>query len=402
MKKILILTLLIAVSFVYANGADAIKVKSSDYEIVEDAAITVPKLEDAVDNAQVVKETDTIRIVKLNDKLGIYDKRTHTFIFKPVLDTIDTFPNSDAEYKVRAKDFVGYLNTNTGANFLTNYDDIFLMDKYIKVKKSGKYGLLDKDGNMILQPAYQQVSVINSGDTEYISAKYDGKYKMFYNTGRLVPEKDLYTISNDSSYTLATDIKPIFKNTGNGTLTLYERAQYNDDGYYIEIKELKLPGKVKVASELPDVKKLNVNNTTNSLTINNKEFKIVNNNGRIGIDDLKGNEIVPAVYSSFDLKRPCEHFSTDVIVAKKGPYHTIYDLKGNLIAEQLPDKVNVYKSGKVYSYTYEGGKWILRNNKKELGNVVVTNTGYKFTKTAFTFVNLHKANELLLTILSAK
>ena len=219
---------------------------------------------------------------------------------------------------------------------------------------------------------------------------------MFYKTGKLIPDNDLYSITYDSSYTLANNLKPIFKNYKRDNTILYERAEYKDNMVY-EIKELKIPEKVKV-SELNKLEK-NVKNHT--IQINNKEYLIANNNHLVGLTTMSGKEIVPAIYEKIDFKKPCKHFSTEVIIAEKNHKHTIYDLKGNILAEENGNKINIYKYGKIYNYIQDNGNWQLSCNKKILGNLIIKDKdNYEFTKTAFHLRSLHKINELLLAVLS--
>ena len=59
---------------------------------------------------------------------------------------------------------------------------------------------------------YERISITNFDDKEYLVAKQNGKNLLFYNTGELVQEEDLYTITTEESLSLlAKDIKPIIK-----------------------------------------------------------------------------------------------------------------------------------------------------------------------------------------------
>ncbi len=396
MKKILILSLILSASILQADAINTVQPKSSDYEIVKQV------IQEPVEAAEIILENGNVQVLKFDNKYGIYNKAKHSYIMQPVLDSVEPITNGNNEFKIRAKNLVGYVNTETEAAFLTPYEDLSLIENYIKVKKSGKYGLLDKEGNTVLMPIFQKVALIHSGDTEYISGKYDGEYKIFYNTGKLVPEEELYVISYDGFSAFANDIRPIFITQRSNNNLLYEKAEYNNNMTY-EIQELKLPKKVKVSSEMDNIKPDKLKIKENTITIDKKEYIIVNNNNNIGLNSIKNKEIVPAKYDNIDVKRPCKHFASQVILAKKGNYYTVYNLKGDILAEQLPDKINIYRYGKIYTYEFADGIWNLKLNKKIIGKLFITgNDQYEFSKTALHLRSLHKINELLLTILDAK
>ena len=396
MKKVLLLSLLLVVSYA-ANCAGAIETKASDYEIVKQV------VNEPIESAEVVLEYGNIKVLKFGDKYGIYNTKTGRYVMQPVLDSVEPLTDKNNEFKIRAKKLVGYANSDEDYAFLTPYEDMNLYGNYLRIKKNGKYGLLDKKGNTLLIPSFRHVSVIKSGDTEYLVGNYDGKNKIFYNTGKLVPESELYTITYDEFHAFANDIRPVFKTQRYKNNLVYEKKEYDDNMTY-EIKEMKLPSKTKkVQNEIKDIKPSELKVQENVITIDKKVYIITKNNKLVGLDTVKGKEIVPSVYDSIDIKKPCEHFSKPVIVAKKGHSYTIYELNGKVAAEQLPNKINIYKYGRVYNYEFEDGIWNLKLDKKVVGKLaIVGNEQYEFTKTAFHVRSLHKMNELLLTILNAQ
>ena len=396
MKKILILSLILTASMFQAQAINTLQPKAADYEIVKQV------IQEPVEAAEVILENSNIQVLKFDKKLGIYNKVKKSYIIQPVLDSVEPLTDSNNEFIVRARNLVGYVNTETEVNFLTPYEKLSLFDNYIKVKKNGKVGLLDKNGNTLLMPIFQQVAIIHSGDTDYLSAKYDGEYKIFYNTGKLVPEDGLYVITYDGFSAFANDIRPIFITQKSDKNLFYEKAEYTENMTY-EIQELKLPKKVKVSSEIKGIKPNKLQVKEDTITIDKKEYIIVKNDKLVGLNNIKNKKIIPPEYNSIDVIRPCKHFSSQVILAKKDNYYTIYDLKGNILAKQLPDKINIYMYGREYSYVFENGIWNLKLNKKLIGCLFITgNEQYEFIKSSLHIRSLHKINELLLAIISAK
>ncbi len=402
MKKIIIV--LSATIFCLFNIAltSSFAVSESDYQVVAD--------NNPAQDYKEVMEINNLLFIKLDDKFGIIDKRTNDYILKPIADNILSFNDeNETEFKIIIKNKPGYINTDTAVNFMTIYDDLFLTDKYIKTKKDGKYGLIDKNGNTILYPEFQNVSILYSDEKEYISAKKNGKYKLFYKTGKLIPEEELYSVQffDRKYYTLAADIRPEFKKSGNYKEAVYEKINTineNIDNLVYEIKEIKLPGKIK--KDIPE----NTYNETSEemqdneaiLNIGKKSYFITNIDSKIGLDDINGKTIIPAVYDSYKLTTPCEHFSTPLILAEKNGTYTLYNTKGKILAEQVYDKINVYRFGQVYSYTQINGISTIKENNREIGVLSKENNDYKFVRTGFSLFMPHKINELIITILNAQ
>lgn len=400
MKKKLILLLLLVGCFINCNSAYALDVKSSDYEIVETEA--VEEIQVAEEQIDLISETDKIKILKKDGKYFIIDKESNELIIEPIIDELSAF--NDNEYKIKVGDLIGYLNVENKVNFLTKYDDITLLGDYIKTKKFDKYGLLDKDSNLILMPIYEKISIFYSEDKEYISGKYEGKYKLFQNTGRLIPEEELYSISNDGYYTLAQDLKPEFKKYRLNNSTVYEKIDTTNENLVYEIEEIELPDKVKTAAIEKNIIEEAVEEEAEPsqgelLTLNDKKFILVKNEDKYGLNSLTAKEILPAVYDSITPVKLCDHYKDPILLTNKNGGYAEYDVNGKLLAEQVYDKVNIYKYGKLYTYAGDNGEWVLRKNGKEIGVLTHNNNCYKFTKTAFHLLGLHKINELFIAML---
>ena len=162
---------------------------------------------------------------------------------------------------------------------------------------------------------------------------------------------------------------------------------------------MKIPGKIKkdVINESD-----NKSNNNSLITIGKKNYYVTTSGTKIGLETETGKTIVPAIYDSYKLTTPCEHFSTPVILAERNDTYAVYNTKGKLLAEQVYDKVNVYRFGKVYSYQLLNGAGIIKDNNKEIGILSKENNDYKFTKTGFSLFTPHKINELIITILNAQ
>ncbi|MCD7879758.1 MAG: WG repeat-containing protein, partial [Candidatus Gastranaerophilales bacterium] len=305
-------------------------------------------------------------------------------------------------------------NSESKIKFLTDYDSLVPMDKYLKSKKSGKYGIIDKTGNVILPPVFQKIGIFHRENDEYITGKIDGKYKVFYNTGKLIPEEELYSIAAAQnptesylgrlapSFLLARDIKPEFIKLRQENTTVYKKYDkpQQDEKMVYEIQEMEVPGMVKTAhvQKVNDSVNTEISVEKSTITIDNKEYYLVNFNGKFGVENSKNETILIPEFDSLTLKKPCEHFNKPLFLVQKGNNYSIYDLKGNLLAQQTGNKINLYNAGRHYEYSTATG--IITQNDKETAVVTKSIEGYKMEKKAFSPFLTHKVNEILITILN--
>ncbi len=375
MKKSVIL--LVILSFILVNrvfAEEEIDFKSGVLNLpqeVKSAKLVQIEDGDSIKQAETVFETYKILIIKTEDGYGIYNKETESFMYMPIIDEIEKLTDNNYEFKIKVRNLLGYVNTDTETDFLGSFDDISLFGDYLKVKKDNKFGLLDKSGNTVLKTKFSKISSLAGTDTEYIAAKYKGEYQIYDMEGKLLPDDELYTVVNDKDETLINDLKP--------ELLEYITEQKKKDKEYIAANFVTNNGSVK---------------------INGKDFTIKTENGKAGLVNDLGITVIPAEYDLITLRRPCRHFSEDLIYVKNNNLYTAFNEKGDIIVEQFDDRVEVYKYGKVYTYEYSDGKWILKSKNKQLGILENVDNKYRFTRTAYSFRNLHRINKLLISIIS--
>ena len=391
MKKIICI-LAVFLLFTGINYSYSKETKASDYEIVQSS----PNEQEET----IVSENANTVIYKINDKYGLKYKESGKIILKAEWDEIIAI--NDNEYKLIKNNKAGYINLALKSTFLTPYEDITPTGNYVKVKNAGKVGLVDKNGNLILPPTFQKINIFNSEGKEYLTGKIEGKYRFFHNTGKLIPEEELYTITPTKESILANDLRPIFKTKYTHNETTYEKETSNTNLVY-EIQEMKSKEKVKARffkknSRLPmrGDKLVELENTDkNFISINNKDYSLSKNGNKIGLKNKSGIEILPANFDSIAILKPCSHFFNSVILAKKDGLYNIYDLKGNLNALQNTNNITVYSGRRVYVY-YDG---IVTLDDKQIGTITKEGNKYKTKNEKFKKVP-HKVNELIITILS--
>ena len=393
-KQSVILILLVCCFFSSCNYSYSENVKDNNYEIVQNE--TIDEINDTqADKIDSVYETDKITILKIGKKFAIYDKETDSMVFEPIIDEISAF--NENEYKVKVGNLVGYVNIENKNNFLTNYDDIILFGNYIKTIKENKYGLIDNKSNIILKPIYDKVGIFYNDGKEYISAKYDGKYKLYQNTGKIIPEKDLYVVLNDQASLLAMNLKPELKKYK------YDNAQiFQDTDTKYEIEEINIPEIRKTESTNEDITSEDNEpdiESNNQFTIDNKTFILVKKDNKFGINTLKGEEILPPIYDNIVIVNLTKDYNTNTFWAIKNNVFSEYSLNGEILAEQVYDKINIYRYGNVYSYNKNNNIWDLRCNGKLIGQLTIENDDYKYSKSKFHLNRVNKINEIFISIL---
>ncbi|MBQ4122696.1 WG repeat-containing protein [bacterium] len=331
---------------------------------------------------------------------------------------------SASAYQPKSTDYEIDSNTNTTnekttkinvINQTENIKTISKLGEYLKIEVNGKYGLIDKDGNTILAPVFQKISIIDFDGEKCFAAKADGKYRVYYNTGKLIPEEKLYSVVQNTSILEQEEITPQYtaiierKEVVYTPIKIPFKSFITDNlkksGFIYEIKEIPII-KVKNTGEQQSIEKLTnfdlneaLSNSKNIFTLDNKQFYILNENDKIGISTASKETIVPAKYDSFAVKTPHKLFKTPVFLMNDNGIKSIYDLKGNLLAEQVYNKINVYRNGNLYTFQVEEGKGILRENKNILGYMTKDGDEYKYTSEKFTLFKPHIINNLIITIL---
>ena len=225
-------------------------------------------------------QTNENEIMPINEvaevqEAPVAEETAPNFLLEVKWDTLDALNEKKNDFKITKDGKVGYLNADLKYSFLTDYDDISPLGDYLKIKKDNKYGIIDISGREILTPEFDRISLLLSDDgREYIVGKKDGKYRLFYNTGVIVPEEKLYTITNDSSVILARDIKPDLKKFIKNSQVNYEELKNKTESYKIE--EVQLP-EVAINAETDEIVDEAIRNTNlEIINLNDSLIEVVN------------------------------------------------------------------------------------------------------------------------------
>lgn len=380
MKKTILFLIISSLLFVntYANAKD---VSNSEYAVMPISEVQQTETKQNEQSEVIVADLASKKFVLIDNKFYSLKNDDGEFLLSTDWTGFAPLNEAGTMFKLTQKDRFFFLDTENDNALMYPASDVSLLKNYLKILKDGKFGLIDSFGNVILEPQYERISITNFNNEEFIVAKKDGKNSIYYNTGNIVPEEELYSVSIDSSLSLlAKDIKPIIK-------TNYLKSTY---------KKLEEQGKMSYKLEELNIEKNELSDKT--ITIKNKTYYVTSDEKKIGLSTMSNKRILPAEYDKITIKNLSGKFTTPVLLANKEGKHFIYNVKGNLLAEESDDKINIYKYGKVF--TYQDG--IVYKDSVKIGELIEENNEYKFEKTKFSILPIHRINELILTILSAK
>lgn len=302
--------------------------------------------------------------------------------------------------------------TNNSSVKNSPYDTITPMGHYFKIQKDGKFGVIDANGNIILAPVFQRISTIMVEGKECFAAKIDGKYRVYYNTGNLISEDNLYPVEQNTSILAEKANAPQFHAVVEKKEIVYSPAktQTNDEtsNFIYEIKEIpiiKISNKntnITTQTTTTDIINSTLDNKKDLFTINKKQFYILKKDGHIGITNADGKVIIPPVFDSFSVKTPGNIFKDPVFIVSSNNVYSIFDTEGNLLAEEVYEKINAYRNGNLYTYIEKDNKGYLRENNKLIGYLTKEGNDYKYTSKRFTFFKPHIVTNLIITILNIK
>lgn len=252
------------------------------------------------------------------EMITIPDSKTDLFIILYDVDyTNNTYKtkvlNSKNEEKFKTYDLVEAIENINNNNILCFSEGV------LKVKKGGKYGLIDFSGNEILSTEYSNIEAL-SGVKNSLLIKKDNKIGLCDNKGNIIinPEyKEIKSIGNDykNGYIVITDDNKYgiidFTNQVILEANYQEIKQITSDNIYIvkENGKLKAINKNKetlIENKFDDVKEINSNNI------------IFVKDNKYGVMDKKGNTIIQPQYE--DLKYA---FNEYYIAKKAGKYGII-------------------------------------------------------------------------------
>lgn len=106
---------------------------------------------------------ENLIIVKENGQYGVFNIETQKYVLEPKYQEISYLPNT-SDLLVKSNGKYGVLEKDSNIKIKIVYDDIKIMDNQnglYMVRQGQLYGVLDTEGNTVLETEYQQIGVGN-------------------------------------------------------------------------------------------------------------------------------------------------------------------------------------------------------------------------------------------------
>ena len=265
-----------------------------------------------------------------NGKWGVMDTKQN-IVVEPSYDEMIVIPDNSKPI------FICTLNTNyetgsfetkvlnnDGKELFTNYDkveaiynqdssnNLWYESNVLKVQKDGKYGLINFDGKQIVEPIYDELTII-SGTKGVLLTTKDGKKGIIDTVGKTIIENeyaDITTITDkyENGFIVKNDDGKygIISSTGKEILeTKYSEIKnvYGNNMYVIKEnstwKIIDEEKNIYLENAFEDVKQINGNNI------------VAKKNGKYGIVTINGETKVDYIYDDLTFA------FTDTYIAKK-------------------------------------------------------------------------------------
>ena len=174
-------------------------------------------------------EIDVYKDIKYNyfvmyskeNKVGVIDQKGNIILEPNYIDVYIPNPEKDVFF-CYSSDIEYVILNSKGEKLFENYEDVSCIQtsedsldfkKYVlRFKKDGKHGLIDFDGNIVLEASYDSLESLNYKPGE-ILVKKDGKYGVVSSNGEIKIKIEYDSISGDEFY--------------------QESNSYNDTGYIV-------------------------------------------------------------------------------------------------------------------------------------------------------------------------
>ena len=249
-----------------------------------------------------------------DEKLGLINLEGEV-IAKPIYESIEGLPYKEGELLVQLEGKYGVIN-NKGSYLVNLEYDQITVDNYTTeedgYKHAGyivsnttengyRYGYVDINGNVLLEPEYTEVSrIINIKDNDniYLIVAQNGQYGMFKNQEQIIGNEYQSISYNSESNTLTLE-----KTRRYGMATLdgevvipVEFAQVDSTGKYIYTTDV--DGNVKVYQEDGNPAEIDSNVYILETENENYQIKIDNSQGSVySILNKNGEQITAQNYS---------------------------------------------------------------------------------------------------------
>lgn len=290
----------------------------------------------------------TVGVVNKKGEEIIETKYADIYIPNPEKDVFFCFEDEDNVVIINSKGEELFKNYKNVSTIMTSDGMLEFEKEVLKFYENGKYGLLDLDGNVVVQAEYDNIESLNFKPGKLL-VKKNNFYGVIDIKGNIVVDIKYSSIEGDGFCT---------ENDGY-TKTGYIVKEKKDTGYYYGY--INPNGKLVLKTEYESVERiLNYTDTNNIYLVGMK-------NGKKGFYK-NGKNIIDNKYQSITYSE-----SSNIIIAKTSRNYLFYNLDGKQI---LDSKYEEYSLAGNYISVLEAGARKLYDTN---GNFL-TNIAYKSIK----------------------
>ncbi len=345
----------------------------------------------------------TYFLINKNNKWGVIDNNSK-IIIEPTYEEAIIIPNNKKDificnydvnyenntYQVKVLNAKGkeIFQEYDTVNALENYDEnknLWYEDNVLLVQKDGKYGLINYNGDVILDINYEEITTLKGIKNSLVTLQ-KGAYGLVNNQGKVIIENQYEEIKSLGEDVKNYIIKKDDKYGVNDILECkYEEIEpLNNKEYFLvkESKENKVINKdgEKVFSEKFD----SIESIENNIIIYTYKKKYYAYN----IKDKKKLE------SSYD---ELSYTNNDLFIAKSGNNYGIIDIENTTKVDSKYSKINYYKDAGLYELEEKDSdsNKILNNQLEEIAQGMVNEVNAEksyikvWTENGYEYYNLN-------------
>ena len=299
---------------------------------------------------------DKVGVIDTSGQIVIEPIYMDIYIPNPEKDVFICF-SSETEYKILNSKGEELFTDYEGVSAIQTSEDSLDFEKYVlKFQKDGKYGLINYDGEIVLEPDYNSIESLKYKPGELL-VKKDDKYGVVTSNGKEKIKIEYDSIIGDEFYTEDSKYKLTGYIVGTKTDTGYlygylnnegkkeldvkfesitRVLKYNDSASYLIVMNNGKKGVYKNSSEIIS------QNYQNIIYAENSDIFVVRRNSNYGIFNTSGKEILDVKYAGYSLAG--DYISVELDDGSK----ELYDVNGNKISNL--DYTSIQSAGNTDSY----------------------------------------------------